>query len=109
MNTFGNIFRVSVFGESHGPAIGVSIDGCPPGIPLEINDFADDLGRRRSGRKGTTPRKEADQPEILSGVFNGRTSGSPITIISRNTNVDSTSYSTLAFFAGESGSKRKYS
>jgi chorismate synthase len=93
MNTFGNIFRVSVFGESHGPAIGVSIDGCPPGIPLEINDFADDLGRRRSGRKGTTPRKEADQPEILSGVFNGRTSGSPITIISRNTNVDSTSYS----------------
>jgi chorismate synthase len=92
MNTFGNIFRISVFGESHGPAIGVNIDGCPPGIELDLTDFTDDLGRRRSGRKGTTPRKEADQPEILSGVFNGRTSGSPMTIISRNANIDSGSY-----------------
>jgi chorismate synthase len=92
MNTFGTIFRVSLFGESHGPGIGVTIDGCPAGLPLEPEDFANDLGRRRSGRKGTTPRTEADIPEILSGIYKGKTSGSPITVISRNKNVDSASY-----------------
>jgi len=92
MNTFGNIFRISLFGESHGPAIGVIIDGCPSGMPLSPDDFSDDLGRRRSGKRGTTPRSEADMPEILSGVYNGRTTGSPVTVVSRNTNIDSSSY-----------------
>ncbi len=92
MNSFGKLYRVSLFGESHGPAIGVVIDGCPPGIPLEAEDFKTDLSRRRSGKKGTTPRTEADLPEILSGVYNGFTSGSPITVIARNTNVDSKAY-----------------
>jgi chorismate synthase len=92
MNTFGNVFRISLFGESHGPAIGVTIDGCPSGLPVNPDDFSVDLGRRRSGKKGTTPRSEADLPEILSGVHNGKTTGSPVTVISRNTNVDSSSY-----------------
>lgn len=92
MNTFGRIFRISVFGESHGPSIGVTIDGCPSGIAISPDDFKDDISRRRSGPKGTTPRQEADLPEILSGVHNGHTSGSPITVISRNTNIDSSSY-----------------
>lgn len=92
MNTFGRIFRVSIFGESHGQAIGAVIDGCPPGIAIDSSDFLPDLDRRRSGRKGTTPRKEADAPEILSGVYNGKSTGAPITVISRNLNVDSSSY-----------------
>jgi len=92
MNTFGNIFRISLFGESHGPAIGVVIDGCPSGLPIVPEDFSDDLGRRRSGKKGTTPRTEADMPEILSGIYKGKTTGSPVTVISRNANVDSSSY-----------------
>lgn len=92
MNTFGNIFRVSVFGESHGPAVGVTIDGCPPGISVTADDLTKDLERRRSGRAGTTPRTEADLPEILSGIYNGKTTGSPVTIISRNRNTDSSSY-----------------
>jgi chorismate synthase len=92
MNTFGNIFRVSVFGESHGPAVGVTIDGCPSGIPLTVEDLIADLERRRSGRPGTTPRTEADLPEIISGIYKGMTTGSPVTIISRNRNTDSSSY-----------------
>lgn len=92
MNTFGNIFRISLFGESHGLAIGVVIDGCPSGLPIVPEDFSDDLGRRRSGKKGTTPRTEADMPEILSGVYKGKTTGSPVTVVSRNANVDSSSY-----------------
>lgn len=92
MNTFGRVFRVSLFGESHGVAIGTIIDGCPPGIAISPEDFMADLDRRRSGRKGTTPRKEADLPEILSGIFNGKTTGAPITVVSRNINVDSSSY-----------------
>ncbi len=93
MNTFGVVFRVSLFGESHGPAIGVTVDGCTPGIPLKSEDFAADLSRRRSGRKGTTPRKEGDLPEILSGVKDGFTTGTPITIITRNAEMDSSVYS----------------
>jgi len=92
MNTYGRVFRVSLFGESHGAAIGAVIDGCPPGIDIIPDDFLNDLDRRRSGRPGTTPRKEADLPEILSGVYNGKTTGAPITIVSRNVNVDSSSY-----------------
>lgn len=92
MNTFGNVFRVSVFGESHGTAIGVTIDGCPSGIPVAIDDLTKDLDRRRSGKTGTTPRTEADLPEVLSGIYKGMTTGSPITIISKNRNTDSSSY-----------------
>ncbi len=92
MNTFGSIFRISLFGESHGAAIGVVVDGCPPGIELSAEDFTTDLERRKSGRSGTTPRKEGDIPEILSGVYEGRTTGAPVTLAARNTNVDSSSY-----------------
>ena len=84
MNSFGKVFRVSVFGESHGSAIGVLIDGCPPGIKLSPDDFMQDLSRRRSGAKGTTPRSETDTPDILSGVFNGITTGAPLMLMTRN-------------------------
>ncbi len=92
MNSFGQIFRVSVFGESHGPAIGVMVDGCPPGVPLEAADFIADLSRRKSGITGTTPRREPDIPEILSGIYNGHTTGSPIVLMTRNTNKISSDY-----------------
>ncbi len=92
MNSFGTIFRVSVFGESHGPAIGVTIDGCPPGIKLSTSDFADDLRRRQSGSMGTTPRREPDMPEILSGVYNDHTTGAPLTLITRNSDTKSSDY-----------------
>ena len=84
MMTFGRIFKVSVFGESHGPAVGVVIDGVPAGLAISAEDFKADLDRRRSGAPGTTPRKEADAPEFLSGVFEGHTTGSPLTIVFRN-------------------------
>jgi chorismate synthase len=92
MNSFGVIFRVSLFGESHGPAIGVIIDGCPPGIAVSPEDFMADLKRRQSGGIGTTKRQEPDQPEILSGIFNGMTTGAPITIITRNKDKISSDY-----------------
>jgi chorismate synthase len=95
MNSTGRIFRVSLFGESHGAGIGVIIDGCPPGMPLSIDDFNEDLGRRKPGKPGTTPRVEDDLPEILSGVFNGFTTGAPLTILFRNRNVRSADYSNL--------------
>ena len=92
MNSFGVIFRVSLFGESHGPVIGVTVDGCPPGLPLEPGDFIPDLKRRQSGSKGTTKRQEPDLPEILSGVFNKMTSGAPVTLITRNSDKISSDY-----------------
>ncbi len=92
MNSFGKVFRVSLFGESHGPAIGVVIDGCPAGIAVNDSDFVPDLSRRQSGGRGTTPRREADKPEIISGIFNGVTTGSPITIITRNSDRKSSDY-----------------
>lgn len=98
MNTFGVVFRVSVFGESHGPAIGVTIDGCTPGVPLKVEDFAPDITRRKSGRKGTTTRREGDVPEILSGVKDGYTTGSPITLITRNSEMDSSVYQEATSF-----------
>jgi len=84
MNSYGTVFRLSLFGESHGPGIGVVIDGCPPGMAVAPEDFMDDLSRRRSGGKGTTKRSETDLPEILSGVYNGRTTGSPIALFTGN-------------------------
>jgi chorismate synthase len=93
MNAFGHVFRVSLFGESHGPAVGVTVDGCPPGIALKSSDFIPDLARRKSGRKGTTPRTEGDTPEILSGVKDGFTTGAPVTVITRNAEMDSSVYS----------------
>ena len=92
MNTFGNKFRVSIFGESHGLVIGVTVDGVLPGIPLSAEDFTEDLSRRKAGALGTTPRIEADAPEILSGVYEGHTTGAPLTVIFRNENTRSEDY-----------------
>ena len=92
MNSFGRIFRVSIFGESHGECVGINIDGCPGGLPLDLDDFSVDIDRRKSGAKGTTPRKEADIPRIMNGVFNGKTTGAPITILFDNTNTRSGDY-----------------
>ncbi|HTB99629.1 MAG TPA: chorismate synthase [Ferruginibacter sp.] len=92
MNSFGRIFRVSIFGESHGECVGVNIDGCPAGLPLSIDDFTTDIERRKAGAKGTTPRKEADLPRIMNGVFNGKTTGFPITILFDNANTRSGDY-----------------
>lgn len=92
MNSFGNIFRISIFGESHGPAIGITIDGCPPGLKVTPDDFIQDLTRRQSGSRGTTKRREPDLPEILSGIFNGFTTGAPVTLITRNSDKISSDY-----------------
>ena len=92
MNTFGVIFRVSIFGESHGTAIGATIDGCPPGLSIGPDDFIEDLKRRQSGSIGTTKRREPDLPEILSGVLDGLTTGAPITLITRNNDKISSDY-----------------
>jgi len=95
MNSFGRVFRVSIFGESHGIQIGTLIDGCPAGISLCEDDFKDDFARRRSGGVGTTPRIEADVPRIVSGVYNGKTTGAPIAVVFENTNTKSGDYSNL--------------
>jgi len=92
MNSFGRIFRVNIFGESHGDFVGVNIDGCPPGISIAANDFIKDLERRKPGAKGTTPRKEDDIPQIISGVFNEKSTGAPITILFANSNTRSGDY-----------------
>ncbi len=95
-NTFGTIFRITTWGESHGPAVGVVVDGCPPGMPLAEADVQKDLDRRRPGQSDiSTPRKEADVVTILSGVFEGKTTGTPISMIVRNKNVDSSPYEEL--------------
>ena len=93
MNSYGNKFRISVFGESHGEAIGVVADGVPAGIALKEEDFLYDLSRRKSGGKGTTPRRESDLPNIVSGVFNGYTTGAPVALLFRNENTRSSDYS----------------
>lgn len=92
MNSMGTLFRVELFGESHGPAVGAIIDGALPGLQLAAEDFADDLARRRAGAEGTTPRIEADAPEILSGLYEGHTTGTPICVIFRNTDTRSGDY-----------------
>src|SRR5512139_336557 len=96
-NTFGRIFTVTTFGESHGPAIGCVIDGCPPGLSISEEEFAHDLGRRATGRsRHTSARHEEDRVEILSGVFEGRTTGTPIGLLIRNTDARSKDYADIA-------------
>jgi chorismate synthase len=95
MNSFGRLFKIQIFGESHGLGAGIIIDGCPAGIPLTEEEFEADLSRRRAGAKGTTPRKEADLPEFMSGVFNGKTTGAPLTIFFKNMNTRSGDYANL--------------
>lgn len=95
MNSFGRIFRLNIFGESHGAAVGIVIDGCPAGVALSTNDFLPDLLRRKAGAAGTTPRVEEDMPELISGVFKNHTTGSPITILFRNNNTQPKDYDAI--------------
>ena len=96
-NTFGTLFTVTNFGESHGPALGCVIDGCPPGLPLAEADIQTDLDRRRPGTsRHVTQRQEADQVEILSGVYEGVTTGTPIALLIRNTDQRSKDYANIA-------------
>src|SRR5204863_2041017 len=93
MNTFGRIFRISIFGESHGESVGMVVDGCPAGMPLTVDDFLSDLERRKGGmQEGTTPRQEEDLPIFKSGLFNNKTTGAPITILFENKNIRSGDY-----------------
>lgn len=86
MNQFGDNFRLTIWGESHGPEVGITMDGVPAGIALSEADFETDLARRRSGAPGTTPRRETDLPRIVSGLWNGHTTGAPLTVTFANTN-----------------------
>jgi chorismate synthase len=95
MNTFGSLFRISIFGESHGESVGIVIDGCPAGMPLKLADFNADFSRRKSGARGTTPRREPDIPRIMSGIFNEYTTGAPVMIMFDNTSTRSRDYSQL--------------
>lgn len=93
MNSLGQLFRIHIFGESHGESAGIVIDGCPAGLPLSAADFTEDIERRKGGvQKGTTPRKEDDLPIFKSGLFNGKTTGAPITILFENNNTRSGDY-----------------
>jgi chorismate synthase len=96
-NTFGKLFAVTTFGESHGPAIGCVVDGCPPGIPLQPGDFVHDLARRATGKsRYTSQRHETDEVEILSGIYEGKTTGTPIGLLIRNTDARSKDYGDIA-------------
>lgn len=95
MNSFGRIFRVSIFGESHNPVMGIVLDGVPAGMPLCSDDFEPDLRRRQAGARGTTPRKENDLPQLVSGVFNGHSTGAPLTILVANENIRTADYDKL--------------
>ena len=98
-STFGTIFKITTWGESHGKALGVVVDGCPAGLPLNESDIQVYLNRRKPGQsKITTPRKEADEVEILSGVFEGKTTGTPISLMVRNTSQISKDYSDIASY-----------
>ena len=96
-NSYGHLFRVTTWGESHGPALGATVDGCPPGVRLEAADLQRWLDRRKPGQsKFTTQRREADEVEILSGTFEGQTTGTPIQLMIRNTDQRSKDYSEIA-------------
>ncbi|MEK9765583.1 MAG: chorismate synthase, partial [Thalassolituus sp.] len=96
-NSFGKLFTVTTFGESHGLALGAIVDGCPPGIPLTEADLQADLDRRKPGTsRHTTQRREADEVKILSGVFEGKTTGTPIGLLIENTDQRSKDYSNIA-------------
>jgi chorismate synthase len=96
-NTFGKLFRVTTFGESHGPAIGCVIDGCPPGLELEPDEIKAELERRATGRsRHTSQRREADDVQILSGVFEGRTTGTPVALLIENTDARSRDYDEIS-------------
>lgn len=95
MNSFGKLFRISLFGESHGPLIGVVIDGVAPGIPLTPKLFEEQLERRKGGREGLTSRVESDQVHFLSGIYNNFTTGSPLTIAVKNREANSEEYRNL--------------
>ncbi len=93
MNSFGQIFRINIFGESHGESVGILIDGCPAGLPLGPEDLLADIERRKGGQQpGTTPRKEEDAPHFKSGLFQGKTTGAPILIYFENNNTRSGDY-----------------
>ena len=93
MNSFGRLFRLHIFGESHGESVGIVIDGCPAGLPLTVDEFMTDIERRKGGtQKGTTPRQEEDLPIFKSGIFNNKTTGAPITILFENKNIRSGDY-----------------
>ena len=92
MNSFGRIFRVSIFGESHGDQIGVTLDGVPEGIELRVEDFKEDIDRRRPTGTAGTSRKESDEPVIVSGLFDGHTTGAPLTILFHNSDAHSADY-----------------
>lgn len=95
-NTFGQLFRVTTFGESHGGAVGCVVDGCPPGLKISIEDIQKELNRRRPGQSNiTSPRKEKDKIEILSGVFEGKTTGTPIMMMVKNNDARSKDYEKL--------------
>ena len=96
-NTFGKVFQITTWGESHGTAVGVVVDGCPPGIPLGSEDIQADLDRRRPGQGGpaASPRREPDRVEIFSGIFEGRTTGTPISLVIFNKDAHSKSYDHL--------------
>ena len=94
---YGNLFRISTWGESHGPGVGVVLDGCPSGLPISEAEIQAELDRRRPGQSRlTTPRKEADKVEILSGIFDGRATGTPIAMLVRNTDQRSHDYGDMA-------------
>ncbi len=95
MNTFGNIFRVSIFGESHGKWVGITIDGCPAGVAIQESDLLPDLERRKAGAAGTTARTEEDIPIFISGVYNNRSTGAPLTIVFENKNTRSVDYDAI--------------
>ena len=95
LNTFGSKFRISIFGESHGKWIGTTIDGCPAGVALAEGDFLIDINRRKPGLAGTTTRVESDIPMIVSGVYNGKTTGAPLTLVFENNNIQSSAYNTF--------------
>jgi chorismate synthase len=93
MNSFGTLFKVQIFGESHGECVGVVVDGCPAGLPLQASDFLEDMERRKGGKqKGTTPRQEDDIPFFKTGVFNDTTTGAPLMVLFENNNTRSGDY-----------------